>query len=148
MYGGLFSERGVRQAARLLVALAVLAEAAARRSLPVRWCVLALLRYAERVTRHALVEETGWNPSDVEQALAIGGGADGRLGSASAPADALVLGWRLRALAALFSALLPPDGPAGRAETRSVATPRRLAWQRALSLAMPGGCAWPAPDTS
>jgi hypothetical protein len=148
MDGGLVSERGLRQAARMLVGLAVLAEAAAGRSLPVRWFVLALLRHAERVVRNALIDETGWNPSDVEQALGFGIDPDGRPGPGSGPADAAMLAWRLRALAALLRALLSPADTPVSAESPLVESLRRLVCQRTLSRTIPTVCAFPAPDTS
>ena len=151
MRGGLSSERGRRQVATLLVALAALAECAAGRAFPVRWFLLALMRHAERVARKSIVEMTGWNPTDLDDAFGIDGAPDdpvGPPGSGSGPADALALGWRLRALAAILRALLPPEDPSGRAETRAIDAARRLAALCALSIARPAGCARPAPDTS
>jgi len=148
MDGAVLDDRTLRRVAALLVALAALAECAAGRAFPVRWFVLALMRCAERVARNVLVEASGWDPADINLALGIGSDLGDPPGSGTTPADAVALGWRLRAIAALFGALLPPDGPPGRAETRSVDAPRRLAAQLPLLVAMPCGCARPAPDTS
>lgn len=146
MYGGVFSERGLRQVARMLAGLAALAEAAAGRSFPVRWFVLALLRRAETVVRKALIDETGWSPADLEHWLGAGGDPDGQRGSG--PADAAALAWRLRALAALLCAFLPDEVVPGCRETPNLASPRRLAPRIASSPAMPDGALRPAPDTS
>lgn len=80
----------------MLVALALLAERAAGRCLPVRWLVLCLLRRAEIAVFAFVAEETGWEwPFPGEPGEAGNG-----------PADALFLGARLRALAALLDAML------------------------------------------
>lgn len=150
MRGGLFSERGIREAVWTIASLAMLAEIAARRCYPVRWLVLALLRNAERIVRRALIAHTGWNPLELESALGIGGDRDDLAGSGSAPADAMVLAWRLQLLAALLETFLPPRWAEGGHMALPVAAPRRLAAQRALSRPVPGGSGfvWPAPDTS
>ncbi len=88
-------ERMLRRIVATLVALAVLAERAAVRSFLVRWCVLAVLRQAEGVLCRYVAEVTGLEPF-VED--------DARPGSAAA--DAAMLGWRLRWLAAFLGALL------------------------------------------
>ena len=147
MDGGL-DDRTLRRIIAMLVALAALAERAANRSFPVRWFVLSLLRYAERVARDVLVEETGWDWSDIDDAFGIGGDPDDPLGLGSGPADALALAWRLRALAALFRALLSPDDLFGRGEARTVAALIRHVARPALVPLAPFGRVHPAPDTS
>ena len=166
------NDRTLRRIIATLVALAVLAERAAYRSLPVRWLVLCLLRHAEPVTRDHVAETTGWDCFDLEVAFGIGdvrdagfdagqgagnGLADGHIltGSGSGPADALALAWRLRALAAVLGALLQPASGfapgAPRidcANVRTEATLRRLAARLAELLATAGALPHPAPDTS
>lgn len=89
----------LRRVVALLLALAGLAERAACRSRPVRCMVLWLLRPAER-SAWAFAAEAGWAASPfvpVEcPARAPGDGAG----------DAVRLAGRLRALAAVFSALI------------------------------------------
>ena len=155
MRGADMDERGLRRVAAMLVALAALAERASSRSFPIRWLVLSLLRYAERVARDLLVDETGWDRSDIEKAFDIGdafdigAGFDAGYGSRNGPADALVLAWRLRSLAALFGTLLPPADFPGRHDARAGADAGDLASHAARLLAMLGVRAThPAPDTS
>ncbi|MFN3550114.1 MAG: hypothetical protein ACK4U0_21735 [Mesorhizobium sp.] len=140
----------------LLVALAALAERASNRSFPVRWLVLCLLRYAERVARDFVVEETGWEWHVIEDAFGIGDAPDIGAGfdtchsSRGGPADALALAWRLRVLAALLRTLLPPDDVSGQADTDAgtVDAARSLASRLGRFLAKPLSLAWPTPDTS
>ena len=158
--GEALDERTARRIIALLVSFACLAERAAGRSFPVRWLVLTLLRYAERVAWDFVIEATGWNWSDIEYAYGIGGDGDNgagidtchgsRLGSGSSPADALALGWRLRTLAALLRAVLPPDDLCSHADTYdgTVATLRRLARNDRRHVAEFFGLAHPAPNTS
>ncbi|MFN3548932.1 MAG: hypothetical protein ACK4U0_15710 [Mesorhizobium sp.] len=92
-----WEDRSVRRIIALLVALAALAErAGARRSLPVRWLVLVLLRYAEAVVLGFVAEETGLDLSGFDDDPAAGFG----------PMDAAILAWRLRTLAAVLGAWL------------------------------------------
>lgn len=132
-------DRTLRRIIALLVSLAVLAERAAGRSFPVRWIVLSILRYVEGVARDYLAETTG-----MDRAACL----DDDLEPGSRPDDAALLAWRLRTLAAMFGALLPPETLPGWARVRSASALGRLASQRALSIATPAGCVWPAPDTS
>lgn len=90
-------DRVLRRVIALLVSLALLAERAAARSLPMRLFVLWLLRLAEAKARDLVLEETGLPPLVVEAFAAAGDG----------PADARALAARLGALAALLAALLP-----------------------------------------
>ncbi len=132
-------DRTLRRIIALLVSLAVLAERTAERSFPVRWILLSILRYAEGVARDYFAETTG-----MDRAACL----DDDLEPGSQPDDAALLAWRLRTLAAMFGALLPPETLPGRARVRSASALGRLASQRALSIATPAGCARPAPDTS
>ena len=166
-------DRTLRRIIATLVALAVLAERAAYRSLPVRWLVLCLLRHAEAVARDHVAETTGWDWFDLACAFGIGDARDADagfdadqgagfdtehgivIGSGNGAADALALAWRLRMLAAVLGAFLPPASgfdqgsprigcPAVRAE----AALGRFASRLALLLAAAGGLPHPAPDTS
>lgn len=89
-------DRTLRRIIALLVALAALAECAAGRSLPVRFLVLALLRRAEAVVRHHLLDATAWPGLDDDPA------------PCSSPADAALLSLRLRLLAAILGLLAKP----------------------------------------
>ena len=97
--GETLDERTLRRIIATLVALAALAERAAGRSFPVRWLVLALLRYAETVARDYVVETAPWAWPYLEDELEPG----------SSPMDAVLLGQRLRMLAAVLGALLPAE---------------------------------------
>ena len=90
-------ERMTRRIIALLVSLAVLAERAAERSLPVRWLVLWILRRAETVVEDFVFDETGAPPPAMDGFAPIGNGPD----------DALRLAARFNALAAALAALLP-----------------------------------------
>ena len=163
------NDRMLRRIAATLVALAVLAERAAYRSLPVRWLVLCLLRHAEAVTRKHIAETTGWDWSDLEYAFGFdapdagfdagqGAGladADILTAPGSGPADALALAWRLRMLAAVLGALLSPASVFGTGSTsvgcpdvRAETAHRRLAARLARLLATSASLPHPAPDTS
>ena len=89
--------RMLRRIIALLVALAVLAERAAERSLPVRWFVLWILRRAEAVVEDFVFDETGMPPPAMEGIAPAGNGPD----------DAFALAARFRSLAAALCALLP-----------------------------------------
>ena len=146
-------ERTLRRIIAMLVALAVLAERAAYRSFPVRWLVLSLLRHAEAVARDHIADATGWDWPDLEQVFGIdgiGAGFDTGQGAGSGPADALALGWRLRALAALLHAFLPPDDLFGSGDTSdgTVAARHRDASHVARFIAEARDGTHPAPDTS
>jgi hypothetical protein len=84
----------LRRIAAVLIALAVLAERAGRRSHPVRFLVLCFLRPAEAVAREFIAEVT--HAQRLAGAAAIG----------SSPAHAVRLAMRFRALAAALGALL------------------------------------------
>ena len=161
------NDRTLRRIIATLVALAVLAERAAYRSLPVRWLVLCLLRHAESATREHVAETTGWDWSDLACAFGIGDprdagagfdehqGAGVVIGSGNGPADALALAWRLRALAAVLGALLSPasgfdrESPRiGRSAVRAEAALGRLDTRLAELLATACALPRPAPDTS
>ncbi len=100
MHGAEREGRRLRQIVTLLLSLAALAEKAGRRSVPVRWFVLVLLRHAEAVARDFVAETTGTTLPCPEAPL----------GAGTRPADAALLAGRLRMLAALLRAVLPPDG--------------------------------------
>jgi hypothetical protein len=88
--------RALSRSAALLVALALLAERAGSRSLPVRWIVLAILRRAEMVAHGFVVDvsQTTWPYFDEE------------LEPDCRPLDAAWLAWRFRLLAAVLGALM------------------------------------------
>jgi hypothetical protein len=125
----------LRRIIALLVSLAILAERAAERSLPVRWLVLWILRRAETVVEDFVFDETGLPPPALEGIAPAGNG----------PNDALRLAARFRALAAALVLLLPLAGMFGRGISR-----RRLA----IGHCAPGcrrpadGCAREPNDTS
>ncbi len=135
-------EKTLRRIIALLVSFAGLAERAAGRSLPVRWFVLTILRYAEGVALGYVADTTGLDCSSCF--------ADDPEAGCKAD-DASVLAWRFRALAALLRALLPPKNGFDDLHARTI---RRDAARQAaaqlvlLSLSARG--AWPhrAPDTS
>ena len=93
------SERTLIRTIALLVSLAVLAERTAGRSFPVRWLVLSILRYAETVAQAFVVENAPWAWPYLENEPEAG----------SSPMDAVLLGQRLRMLAAVLGALLPAE---------------------------------------
>ena len=97
MDGGL-DDRTLRRIIALLVSFAALAESAATRSLPVRWLVLAILRYAEAVALDHVTEATQVDFSALADERTLGHDAY----------DAALLAWRLRTLASLLSTLLAP----------------------------------------
>ena len=138
MDGGL-DDRALRRIIALLVSFAVLAERTGTRSLPVRWLVLTILRYAERVALGCLAETTG-----IDWAACF----EDHQEPGSSPADAALLAWRLRALAGLLGELLPPANPFDVWETGREAAQRDFASCVLFSFVTPG--AWPhqAPDTS
>ena len=125
--GETLDERRLRRIIATLVALAALADRAAGRSFPVRWLVLAMLRYAETVARDYVIETAPWAWPYLEDAIEPG----------NTPMDAVLLGLRLRMLAAVLGALLPPADHLDDCETG------RDAMQRGLT-----PCAHPRPIRS
>ena len=99
MHGEALDDRTLRRIIALLIALAALTERAAGRFFPVRWLVLCVLRRAEVVGRDFVIETAPWAWPYLEDALDAG----------SSPMDAVLLGQRLRMLAAVLRALLTPD---------------------------------------
>ena len=91
-------DRTLRRIIALLVSFAALAESAATRSLPVRWLVLAILRYAEAVALDHVTEATQLDFSALADERTLGHDAY----------DAALLAWRLRTLASLLRTLLEP----------------------------------------
>jgi hypothetical protein len=150
MQGVGMTERGVRQAAALLVSLAALADRSAYRCLAVRWFVLVLLRHAETVVLRVVGNATGWDRSALEVALGIEvpDVAEGRSSSGRGPADALALAMRLRALAALLRAFLPPDDLVGSGGARTAGALVRSAARLRSRPCVWSGRRVPAPDTS
>ncbi len=138
MDGAATNDRTLRRIIAMLVALAVLAERAADRSLPVRWSVLVLLRHAETVALALVVEATqaGW--AGFEQPPEAG----------SNPADAVLLGMRLRMLATVLAALLDSEGRPDEDGACIVRAAHRLASALDRLLAVPGGAALVPHDTS
>jgi len=135
-------DRTLRRIIATFVALALLAERAGARSLPVRWLVLSILRYVEGVARVYVVDVTQLTWQGFDEDLAPG----------SSPDDAALLAWRLRLLAAVLGTLLPPEdrlfGEAVRmvrALGRAHGAARRAG--RCLPVT-PGGWPHQAPDTS
>jgi hypothetical protein len=99
MDGEALDERTLRRFIALLVSLAGLANRAAGRSFPIRWFVLALLRHAENAALGYVVESAPWAWPYLETEPEPGG----------TPMDAVLLGQRLRMLAAVLGALLPAE---------------------------------------
>lgn len=135
-------DRTLRRIIATFVALALLAERAATRSLPIRWLVLAILRYAEGVARVYVVDVTQLSWQGFDEDLAPG----------SSPDDAALLAWRLRLLAAVLGTLLSPEGRVSgetaridRALGRAHGAARRAG--RCLPVT-PGGWPHQASDTS
>jgi hypothetical protein len=127
-------ERLLRRIIALLVSLAVLAERAAERSLPVRWLVLWILRRAETVLEDFVFDETGVPPPVMEGFEPIGNGPD----------DAFALAARFRAFAAVLTTLLPLGCLFGHWPAR-----RYLAFGHiARACGHPGGCEPEPNDTS
>ena len=88
--------RTLSRIVEMLMALAVLAERAGSRSLPVRFLVLFILRRVETVAHAFVVDAVRMDWPFDEEILAVDNG----------PADAIWLAWRFRVLAAALSALL------------------------------------------
>lgn len=124
--------------AALLVSFAALAEQAAGRSAPVRFLVLWALRFAEAIAAEFVFDATGAPPPAVE----------GFTPEWNSREEAMLLGWRFRALAAALGALLVLAGPCGRRRARIHTALRRFA-QCFGSLAVVLGGLTPRPhDTS
>ena len=98
-------DRTLRRIIALLVSFAALAESAASRSLPVRWLVLAILRYAERVVVDHVADAL---QVDADMLRLDSGGQVDEPSLGHEPYDAAFLAWRLRALASLLGTLLAP----------------------------------------
>ena len=81
--------------ADMLVALAALAERAGNCSLPVRWFVLCVLRWAESVAHSFVADATQADWPLFEEALEV----------ETRPVDAAWLAWRFRLLAAVLGTL-------------------------------------------
>lgn len=134
---GVFQERGTLQRiATLLLSLALLAERAAGRSLPVRFVVLAILGRAEKIARAFVAREMA---ALIAEAVEAGCPCPDRPsdrpsdwscadllapGETSAPhhgaAEAQLLALRLRMLAALLAMLADEDsGSGGRLDSRA-----------------------------
>lgn len=128
-------DRTVRRIMALLVALALLAERAAGRSLPVRLIVLWCVRRAETVAAAFVLEAIGAPPPAILSPSAIGSGPD----------DALVLAARLRVLAAALGALLPVACFSGGGLARRASAPGRFA---SVPGRRPGGKTMEPNDTS
>ena len=135
--------------AATLMALALLAERAAGRSVPMRFILLAVLGRAEAIARAFVAREIA---ADWPDAPCLEEPADTHYGAA----DALLLALRLRMLAVVLDALAGTDaGLAGEAPGgaphRSALLPRRLSEPLPLILVfrLPAACGRrPPPDTS
>ncbi|CAG1012688.1 MAG: hypothetical protein F9K19_07275 [Rhizobiaceae bacterium] len=101
MEGALENRGTFRGIARTLLVLALLAERAAGRSLPVRFLVLAILYRAEAVARAFVAGTTGADCLDEPSVMRYGA------------ADAEILALRLRMIAAVLGVLADADGDAG-----------------------------------
>ena len=114
--------RSLSRIAAMLVALAVLAERAGSRSLPVRFVVLAILRRAETVAHGFVVEatQTTWPYFEEERETAY------------RPVDAAWLAWRFRLLAAVLGALMRLASGADRWNAGIGSRDTRLASRRVL----------------
>lgn len=88
--------RTMLRTAAMLGALAVLAERAASRSLPVRWVVLCILRWAEAAAHAFVVEATQANWPCLDELPE----------TENRPVDAAWLAWRFRMFAAVLGALV------------------------------------------
>jgi hypothetical protein len=135
-------DRTLRRIAALFVALALLAERAGARSLPIRWLVLSILRHAEGIARVYVVDVTQLSWQGFDEDLAPG----------SSPDDAALLAWRLRLLATVLGTLLPPEDRVS-GETARVDRVRAVADGSARGPALRlhatlGGWPHQAPDTS
>ena len=131
-------ERTLRRIIALLVSLAGLAELAAGRSFPVRWLVLCLLRYAESVARDYVVESAPWAWPYLESEQEPG----------SSPLDAILLGQRLRMLAAILGALLPAQDRLDGWRAVHAAARQRLASGVYLVVVLPSRPRFAFHDTS
>ena len=89
-------DRTLIRIAAMLVALAMVAERAGSRSLPVRWLVLCILRRAETVAHAFVMDAMPMEWQCFEEPLNF----------ENRPIDAASLAWRLRTLAAMLGALL------------------------------------------
>ena len=92
--------RRLRSIIALLLSLASVADAAAGRTFPIRWLVLAILRRGERAAQVYVAEAMQVEWADLEGAMEAG--VD--------PGDAALLAWRFRWFAAVLSALLEQLG--------------------------------------
>ena len=92
-------DRTLRRIIALLVSFATLADRAATRTFTVRWLVLALLRHVHSVVLDHVVDSAPWAWPYLDDELEPGNG----------PADAVLLGQRLRMLAAILAGLLPAE---------------------------------------
>jgi hypothetical protein len=97
--GEALDERTARRIIAMLVSFATLAERAAVRSFPVRWLVLCILRHAEIVGQNVVLDSAPWAWPYLEDERESG----------SSPMDAVLLGQRLRLLAAILAELLPVE---------------------------------------
>ena len=138
--------------AATLMALALLAERAADRSLPVRFILLAVLGRAEAIARTFVAREIA---GDWPDAPCLEEPADTHYGAA----DAVLLALRLRMLAAVLDALARADdhADAGLAGEQPVGGPHRSALLPPLLcqplplflvFRLPAASRRPPPDTS
>jgi hypothetical protein len=132
-------ERTLRRIIALLVSFAALAERVADRSFPVRWFLLVVLRYAENVAVGYVIESAPWAWPYLDEEPEPG----------SSPMDAVLLGQRLRMLAAILGELLPPTGETGRGWTAGRDVARDCRASRIHSYPVPSGGGMRMPyDTS
>lgn len=131
-------EKAVRRIIALLTALAMLAERAAGRSLPVRCFVFFILRFAESVVTEYVLDVTGTPVLTVEAIAAVG----------NEPDNAMLLALRLRALAAALAVLLPVAGRPDRRPVRCGGGVRCMGSSISRFAVIPGGWTPEPIDTS
>lgn len=128
----------LRRIVAMLISLAALAERVAGLSFPVRWLVLGILRPAEAVAGEFVAQATHIPPP----------AADETPSSPNSPADAILLAWRFRVLAAMLGLLTGAVRRSVDWNARGDGAPRRLAPRHGQLPITPGGWTREPNDTS